>query len=199
MYDSHKLYRFQLSIFILSPRVNGLQSYQPKLATASMVLIGAFGFFRLGEVLNQQECRVRAFSVGSRNAPGSKFLASRPLAHDLHARHPPGGHFTPPSLHRVQPAANKKSSSAPLLSNSWSGSPMNRHLLSGSHSSVEPMDDLMEMDFSHNASNKSVRKSLAKSRTKTAPPTTQCDPVVQADRDRLGPMGTSRRFFFSTH
>ncbi|XP_034245498.1 mucin-12 isoform X4 [Thrips palmi] len=105
------------------------------------------------DFINQTDCsRVRAFSVGSRNA-GSKYM-SRPLGHDIHAtRHAlqAGGHFTPPSQQRQQQGGGgggKKSSSAPILSNPLSSSPMNRQILGGSHSSVEPMDDLMEMDFS---------------------------------------------------
>lgn len=62
--------------------------------------------------------RVRAFSVGSR----SKGLPNRIL---------------PP--HGQPPSTGAKSSSAPLL---------NQNSLHGSHSSMEPMDDLMEMDFS---------------------------------------------------
>lgn len=62
--------------------------------------------------------RVRAFSVGSR----LKALPNRIL---------------PP--HGQPPSTGAKSSSAPLL---------NQNSLHGSHSSMEPMDDLMEMDFS---------------------------------------------------
>lgn len=111
------------------------------------------------DFINQADCsRVRAFSVGSRNAPGSKYM-SRPLGHDIHAtRHAlqAGGHFTPPSQQRHQQGGGgKKSSSAPILSNPLSSSPMNRQILGGSHSSVEPMDDLMEMDFSPSVSGSS--------------------------------------------
>lgn len=67
--------------------------------------------------------RVRAFSVGSR----SKVLPNRIL--------PPHGH---------PPSSGAKSSSAPLL---------NQNNYSGSHSSMEPMDDLMEMDFSRPSNN----------------------------------------------
>ncbi|KAK3911761.1 Insulin receptor substrate 1 [Frankliniella fusca] len=112
------------------------------------------------DLVNQTDCsRVRAFSVGSRNAPGSKYM-SRPLGHDLHAtRHAlqSGGHFNHlvSQQRQQQTGSGKKSSSAPILSNPLSSSPMNRHILSGSHSSVEPMDDLMEMDFSPSVSNSS--------------------------------------------
>lgn len=67
--------------------------------------------------------RVRAFSVGSR----SRGLPNRIL---------------PP--HGQPPCTGPKSSSAPLL---------NQNSLHGSHSSMEPMDDLMEMDFSRPSNN----------------------------------------------
>lgn len=68
---------------------------------------------------NHENSRVRAFSVGSR----VKGIHNRVL--------PPHGH---------PPSTGAKSSSAPLLSGP--------HGHSGSHSSMERMDDLMEMDFS---------------------------------------------------
>ncbi|XP_068913831.1 insulin receptor substrate 1 isoform X12 [Tenebrio molitor] len=71
---------------------------------------------------NNENLRVRALSVGSK----TKKLPSRVL--------PPHGY------HSHQGA---KSSSAPLLSNSRG---------QGSHNSIGPMDDLMEMDFSRSGS-----------------------------------------------
>ncbi|XP_026294593.1 serine-rich adhesin for platelets isoform X2 [Frankliniella occidentalis] len=119
------------------------------------------------DLVNQTDCsRVRAFSVGSRNAPGSKYM-SRPLGHDLHATRQSGGHFNLISQQRQQQqqqtGSGKKSSSAPILSNSLSSSPMNRHILGGSHSSVDPLDDLMEMDFSPSVSNSSQNTRNSKS------------------------------------
>lgn len=67
---------------------------------------------------NFHDNRARAYSVGSR----TKVITNRIL--------PPHGH---------PPTSGTKSSSAPLL---------NQNNYSGSHSSIEPMDDLMEMDFS---------------------------------------------------
>jgi len=108
--------------------------------------------------VNQTDAsRVRAFSVGSRTV---NKLSSRALAYDLYAtrqhptltppHHPGGYHLTPTTT-----AGGKKSLSAPLLCNSWSGGGTLRHHLHGSsHSSVEPMDDLMEMDFTRNSRNK---------------------------------------------
>ncbi|GLH09075.1 Insulin receptor substrate 1 [Gryllus bimaculatus] len=123
--------------------------------------------------------RVRAFSVGSRAPLGGKSsaLAGRPLVHDpvSGSRLLPsvmGATLTPPSHHilhsvmapSVSVASSKKSSSAPLLSNSWSGSGTSslRHGPHSSHSSVEPMDDLMEMDFTR-ASKSSGKNSSSKS------------------------------------
>lgn len=105
--------------------------------------------------MNQTDAlRVRAFSVGSRTV---NKLNSRTLAYDLYMtrQHPmltpphhPGGHHLTPT----PTAGGKKSLSAPLLCNSWSGGGTLRHHLHGSsHSSVEPMDDLMEMDFTRNS------------------------------------------------
>lgn len=84
-------------------------------------------------------------------------LSSRALAYDLYTtrQHPmltpphhPGGHHLTPT----PTAGDKKSLSAPLLCNSWSGGGTLRHHLHGSsHSSVEPMDDLMELDFTRNS------------------------------------------------
>ncbi|XP_069700000.1 insulin receptor substrate 1 isoform X10 [Periplaneta americana] len=108
------------------------------------------------EIVNQTDAsRVRAFSVGSRTV---NKLSSRALAYDLYAtRHHPA--LTPPHHQMVPtptPTGGKKSLSAPLLCNSWSGGGTLRHHLHGSsHSSMEPMDDLMEMDFTHNTRGKS--------------------------------------------
>ncbi|XP_066992587.2 insulin receptor substrate 1 isoform X2 [Anabrus simplex] len=103
------------------------------------------------EVTNQaaDASRVRAFSVGSRTAPGIK-LSSRPLAHA--SRYQPSTTLTPPTQHHLSGPPGKKSSSAPLLSTSWSGSSSLRQAAQAgtSHSSGEPMDDLMEMDFTRN-------------------------------------------------
>ncbi|XP_021930938.1 insulin receptor substrate 1 isoform X3 [Zootermopsis nevadensis] len=107
------------------------------------------------DIVNQTDAlRVRAFSVGSRTV---NKLSSRALAYDLYMtrQHPmltpphhPGGHHLTPT----PTAGGKKSLSAPLLCNSWSGGGTLRHHLHGSsHSSVEPMDDLMEMDFTRNS------------------------------------------------
>nr|CAD7431788.1 unnamed protein product [Timema monikensis] len=100
------------------------------------------------EIVNQTDAaRVRAFSVGSRSK-----LSSRLLSHDGHtARQHPGPALTPPTPHHLHSSSGgSKSLSAPLLSHSWSGSSGLRHTPGGSnHSSCEPMDDLMELDFSH--------------------------------------------------
>lgn len=145
------------------------------------------------DFINQTDCsRVRAFSVGSRNAPGSKYM-SRPLGHDIHAtRHAlqAGGHFAPSQQRQQQTGSGKKSSSAPILSNPLSSSPMNRQILGGSHSSVEPMDDLMEMDFSPSTPkpNKNVGKSATRSKSTSINEYVSMSP---GDRDRLSvPGGT---------
>ncbi|PSN55127.1 hypothetical protein C0J52_01863 [Blattella germanica] len=108
----------------------------------------------------------RAYSVGSRpetlrrnNSRTANKLSARAFAYDLYAtrQHPT---LTPPH-HQLTPTptpGGKKSLSAPLLCNSWSGGGSLRHHLHGtssSHSSMEPMDDLMEMDFSRNSKSKS--------------------------------------------
>lgn len=74
---------------------------------------------------NNENLRVRALSVGSK----TKKVPGRVL--------PPHGH------HSHQ---GTKSSSAPILSNARG---------QGSHNSIGPMDDLMEMDFSRSGSNNS--------------------------------------------
>lgn len=110
------------------------------------------------EIANQADAsRVRAFSVGSRTV---NKLSSRALAYDLYMtrQHPmltpphhTGGHHLTPT----PTAGGKKSLSAPLLCNSWSGGGTLRHHVHGSsHSSMEPMDDLMEMDFTRNTRGK---------------------------------------------
>ena len=85
-------------------------------------------------------------------------LSARAFPYDVYAtrQHPT---LTPPH-HQLTPTptpAGKKSLSAPLLCNSWSGGGTLRHHLQGtsSHSSMEPMDDLMEMDFTRNSKSKS--------------------------------------------
>ncbi|XP_063244069.1 uncharacterized protein LOC134543147 isoform X2 [Bacillus rossius redtenbacheri] len=118
--------------------------------------------------------RVRAFSVGSRTGTGSKLTASRLLSHDLHSRYhtsSAGPTLTPPTHHHhhlqsTPTSYGKKSLSAPLLSNSWSGSSNFRHAHThSSHSSIEPMDDLMEMDFSHHRGTRSNKTSSSFSKT----------------------------------
>ena len=105
--------------------------------------------------MNQTDSsRVRAFSVGSRTA---NKLNSRALAYDLYMTHQHPMLTPPHHLGRHHPtttptAGGKKSLSAPLLCNSWSGSGISRQNVRGSsHSSVKPMDDLMEMDFTRNS------------------------------------------------
>lgn len=73
--------------------------------------------FRL-DTANLVECRVRAFSVGSRSIPRGRAI--------------PYPHLTPPA----------------------------RHVLSSSHSSVEPSEDLMELDFTRNKTSRN-RKTLS--------------------------------------
>ena len=85
------------------------------------------------EILNSSDAgRVRAFSVGS------KFVKPRNLTKESH-KLPLRSHFLPQST---------KSSSAPLLSSSWSGT--SRH----NQSSNDPMADLMEIDFTENKKKK---------------------------------------------
>ncbi|KAK6628380.1 hypothetical protein RUM43_002192 [Polyplax serrata] len=85
------------------------------------------------EMLNNAEAgRVRAFSVGSKW--GKPWNLTKE-AHKL------------PSRSHVLPQ-NSKSSSAPLLSSSWSGT--SRH----TQSSNDPMADLMEIDFTENKKKK---------------------------------------------
>ena len=105
--------------------------------------------------MNQTDSsRVRAFSVGSRTA---NKLNSRALAYDLYMTHQhpmltPPHHLGRHHLTTAPTAGGKKSLSAPLLCNSWSGSGVSRQNARGSsHSSVKPMDDLMEMDFTRNS------------------------------------------------
>lgn len=105
--------------------------------------------------MNQTDSsRVRAFSVGSRTA---NKLNSRALAYDLYMTHQhpmltPPHHLGRHHLTTAPTAGGKKSLSAPLLCNSWSGSGVSRQNARGSsHSSVKPMDDLMEMDFTCNS------------------------------------------------
>lgn len=105
--------------------------------------------------MNQADSsRVRAFSVGSRTA---NKLNSRALAYDLYMTHQhpmltPPHHLGRHHLTTTPTAGGKKSLSAPLLCNSWSGSGISRQNARGStHSSVKPMDDLMEMDFTRNS------------------------------------------------
>ncbi|KAJ8894669.1 hypothetical protein PR048_007334, partial [Dryococelus australis] len=125
------------------------------------------------EICNQADAaRVRAFSVGSRTGTGGKLTASRLLSHDLHSRYhtsSAGPTLTPPTHHQLQSTPSsygKKSLSAPLLSNSWSGSSNFRHAhTNSSHSSIEPMDDLMEMDFSHHRNTRSNKTSGSSSKT----------------------------------
>jgi len=92
--------------------------------------------------------------VGSRTA---NKLNSRTLAYDLYMTHQ-HPMLTPPHylgrhhLTTAPTAGGKKSLSAPLLCNSWSGSGVSRQNARGSsHSSVKPMEDLMEMDFTRNS------------------------------------------------
>lgn len=110
------------------------------------------------EIVNQADAsRVRAFSVGSRTV---NKLGSRALAYDLYMtrQHPmltpphhTGGHHLTPT----PTAGGKKSLSAPLLCNSWSGGgTLRQHVHGSSHSSMEPVDDLMEMDFTRNTRGK---------------------------------------------
>ncbi|PNF28092.1 hypothetical protein B7P43_G12254 [Cryptotermes secundus] len=110
------------------------------------------------EIVNQADAsRVRAFSVGSRTV---NKLSSRALAYDLYMtrQHPmltPPHHTGGHHLTQTPTAGGKKSLSAPLLCNSWSGGGTLRHHVHGSsHSSMEPMDDLMEMDFTRNTRGK---------------------------------------------
>ena len=105
--------------------------------------------------MNQTDSsRVRAFSVGSRTA---NKLNSRALAYDLYMTHQhpmltPPHHLGRHHLTTAPTAGGKKSLSAPLLCNAWSGSGISRQNARGnSHSSVKPMDDLMEMDFTRNS------------------------------------------------
>lgn len=85
------------------------------------------------EVLNSTDAgRVRAFSVGS------KWGRPRNLTKEAH-KLPSRSHVLPQST---------KSSSAPLLSSSWSGT--SRH----AQSSNDPMADLMEIDFTENKKKK---------------------------------------------
>lgn len=105
--------------------------------------------------MNQADSsRVRAFSVGSRT---TNKLNSRTLAYDLYMTHQhpmltPPHHLGRQHVTTTSTAGGKKSLSAPLLCNSWSGSGTSRQNVRGSsHSSVKPMDDLMEMDFTRNS------------------------------------------------
>ncbi|KAL0274701.1 UNVERIFIED_CONTAM: hypothetical protein PYX00_002767 [Menopon gallinae] len=85
------------------------------------------------EVLNNSEdFRVRAFSVGS------KWSTPRTLTKEAH-RLPSRTHVLPHST---------KSSSAPLLSSSWSGTTRQQQAVN------DPMADLMEMDFRENKKKK---------------------------------------------
>lgn len=81
---------------------------------------------------NSEDFRVRAFSVGS------KWSTPRTLAKDTH-RLPSRTHVLPHST---------KSSSAPLLSSSWSGTNRQQQAVN------DPMADLMEMDFRENKKKK---------------------------------------------
>jgi hypothetical protein len=105
------------------------------------------------EIVNQADAsRVRAFSVGSRTV---NKLGSRALAYDLYMtrQHPmltPPHHTGGPHLTSTPTptAGGKKSLSAPLLCN------LRQHVHGNSHSSMEPVDDLMEMDFTRNTRGK---------------------------------------------
>lgn len=129
---------------------------------------------------------------------------SRPLGHDIHAtRHAlqAGGHFTSPSQQRLQQGGSgggKKSSSAPILSNPLSSSPMNRQILGGSHSSVEPMDDLMEMDFSPSmpSSSKNHRNKNAGKSTGRSKSTCVNEYVSMSPADRLSVPGMLKSYFY---
>lgn len=75
---------------------------------------------------------------------------------------------------------------------------MNRQILGGSHSSVEPMDDLMEMDFSPSVSNtskssrnKSTGKSGGRSKSTSVNDYMSMSP---ADCDRLSVPGERQCF-----
>lgn len=85
------------------------------------------------ETANHVECRVRAFSVGSRSIPRGRTI--------------PHPHLTPPT----------------------------RHILSSSHSSVEPSEDLMELDFTRNKTSRnrktvSLKKLTSSSSERLIPP-----------------------------
>lgn len=85
------------------------------------------------ETANHVECRVRAFSVGSRSIPRGRTI--------------PYPHLTPPT----------------------------RHVLSSSHSSVEPSEDLMELDFTRNKASRnrkavSLKKLTSSSSERLIPP-----------------------------
>jgi hypothetical protein len=101
--------------------------------------------------VNQADAsRVRAFSVGSRTV---NKLGSRALAYDLYMtrQHPvltPPHHTGGPHLTPTPTAGGKKSLSAPLLCT------LRQHIHGSSHSSMEPVDDLMEMDFTRNTRGK---------------------------------------------
>jgi hypothetical protein len=103
------------------------------------------------EIANQADAsRVRAFSVGSRTV---NKLGSRALAYDLYMtrQHPmltPPHHTGGPHLTPTPTAGGKKSLSAPLLCT------LRHHVHGNSHSSMEPVDDLMEMDFTRNTRGK---------------------------------------------
>lgn len=76
---------------------------------------------------------------------------------------------------------------------------MNRQILGGSHSSVEPMDDLMEMDFSpsmSNSSNKSRNKNAPKAggRSKSFAVSDYVS-MSPSDRDRLSVPGMLEDIF----
>ncbi|XP_026474435.1 insulin receptor substrate 1-like isoform X3 [Ctenocephalides felis] len=82
--------------------------------------------------------RIRAFSVGSRSKLQQQ-QAARQSHYHMQCHHPHTHIMHHGAVHNQH---SRKASSAPLLSTSW-GERTGRTL----HGSVEPMDDLMEIDF----------------------------------------------------